>query len=549
MLSSGQRFQSKEERDLVIQLVRKPVTLFLILAAGLLGRQGGDLGLILSGARRKEIDIRLEASPLRAAVHLSYRRKGMGEVRIAHHGASAVRGLRLEVEIPGRTDLLPEPFTAEVPEIAAGGSAKVLVCPRFAPAILDLKTTELPFRAVVRNEEGLEIGETTTLVPVIERRLVTWDVPERVAALIDPEPLIALVREALAAGAAAKRSGDLAIPNLRAGAGAFDALAAWGLRYLEDAPAAAAGALLGVPADRVNDPAETLREHGGDCDDLSVLLAAALEAAGVPSALGISESHVFVLLDTGLETLSGSALDPSWVLERGGRAWMPVEATCLARGGSTLLSAAGNARGRLPALRSGAARFFETRKAWSDYPALAAPPRGESAAPGAPAAGCPTGQEAPTASERELSGVLRSAAARKAEEARGRGDGDPGEGDRRAAAEFSACGYHLEAADLLRRALARKAEPGTRLELAGEILADPRGADLAEARRELRLALGELDPLDIGSRSEALKRMEEASLLLGDLRGARDAAAAAADPLASVLALGPQPAADGKGGL
>ncbi len=480
-------------------------------------------------ARRPDLLVRLEASPLRAAVYLSYRRQGLGEVRIMNQGARPVSGLLLTVRIPGREDLLPEPFSAEVPEIEASGTATVKVTPRFAPAILEEKTTEVAFRAAL-SRSGREVASSTALVPVIDRALVTWDVPERIAALIDPEPLLALVRGALARGAAAK-TGDLPFPNLRAGAGAFDALASWGLRYLEDAPAAAAQALLGVPADRVNGPAETLRDHGGDCDDLSVLLASALEAAGVPSALGIAENHVFVLLDTGIERLDSSAVDPSWVLERGGRAWMPLEATCLARTGSTLLSASGSARERLTALRSGETKFFEVRKAWSDYPTSPSPRRSEASAGSDRPAPRPAREDGGTSSERELSRVLRNGAARRAEEARARGDGDASDGDRRAASVFAASGFHSDAEDLLRRALAGRPEAGTRLELAGAILAGPRGpAEVAEAGREIRTALGELDPLDLATRGEALERLEQVSLLLGDLREARKAARAGADP-------------------
>lgn len=504
-----------------------PMCLTLLAAGSLSGLGGGawPFGSRSGASPSFDVDAAIAFEPVRAAVYLSYRKingDGIGSLKITNRGFRPASGLLLTVDLPDREDLLPEPFTAAVPDLDPLETKAMKVFPRLSPAILGEKTSELRFRATVSSPGGT-VAVRNALVPVIERSQVTWDKPERIAALIDPSQMMSFIRRALS------RSPTLAeklpVKNLRLASEVFDAILAWGLRYLEDSPPARDQALLGVPVDRVNSPAETLADHAGDCDDLSVLLSSGLEAAGVPSAIGICENHVFVLLDLGVESPERSAIDPSWVLEHGGRSWIPLEATCLARAGTTIISSWSAGRERLKALRSGEARFFDVRKAWSDYPSVPATPemgaprpealreggpeRSKPASPAVrPVAPVPAGSGAA-----EVARVLRDRVGGKAEEAR---RSDPVDGDRRAAAVFAEAGYRREAESLLRRALERKPDPGIRLDLAGLILSGAVGAgDIAAAKREVELALEGLDPLDLPSRDEAAKRLGEISFLTG----------------------------------
>src|SRR5262245_29746665 len=296
-----------------------------------------------------EISFRLE--PARAAAFLSYREQGIGVVRISNRGATEVPGLALEVELPDRPDLLPEPFSKEIAAIAAGAEQTVRARPRFASSILREPAGEVRLRATLRGRRG-ELVRRETLLAVIDRAAVTWDVPERLAALIDPASVSGAVRAAMASAPAADQ---LPVRNLGLAARAFEVLAARGFRYLPDFPGGAASALLGAPADRVSLPAETWSERAGDCDDLSVLLAAALESSGVPCAIATLPDHVLVLFDLALgrAATEASGLDLEGLLEWKGRQWIPLESTRLADRAPTLLDAWTAARPRLPALRSG----------------------------------------------------------------------------------------------------------------------------------------------------------------------------------------------------
>ena len=499
----------------------------LVLAlAGYLTRRGGDAaggspGASLLGSQTVPsapsacgIDLKIALEPIHAAVHLSYRSQGLGEVRIVNGGARVLEGLTLAVGLPGRTDLLPEEFTATVPSIPPSGEAVVRILPHFSPAILGEGTSELCLR-VRLTAAGSVLAEQQVLVPVVARSEMTWDEPERLAALIDPALLEGLIHAAIAADPPAAET--LPVRNLALAAAAWDALASFGLRYLEDSPRSLAQALLGVPADRVSLPVETLMDRAGDCDDLTVLLASALEAAGVPTAVGLAESHVFILLDSGLgmDRLETSAVEAASVLDRGGRAWVPLEATCLTKAGSTLVFAWMAARSRLTALRSGEAQIFEVRKAWTRFPSVEL----AGSTPEAPRSLSSEAHRTLGASGREMARLLRdrvtSRALKARQDATGLEDGEI-EGARREAAVFAGALYRDEAERILRGILGRKDDPRVRLDLADLMAADPRGsADLAAARRETETALGALDPLDLVAQEEARRSLERIASLDG----------------------------------
>ncbi len=485
-------------------------------------RGEGDQEESGAGARRPDLllDIAFALDPIRSAAFLSYRSEGLGEIHVTNRGPCAVEGLSLRVELPVRPDLLPEPFERALPRLNPGAVERVRILPRFAPAVTSLPTSELTVRAVVLHR-GEMAAARDALVPVADRSSITWDLPERIAALIDPQAVAALVRSAAALG---RREEELSgLGNFALAAAAFDALAALGLRYLEDSPSSTATAVLGLPVDRVNLPAETLRDRSGDCDDLAVLLASAFEALGVRGALGIFEDHVIVLFESGLAPAGAenSCIEPSEAIERDGRLWVPVEATELTRSGATLLGAWRSAQPRIEAVESREARFFEVRKAWSVFPAIAtvADRRLEDPFRGGESADARTEKR----SAPELVAFLRARVAERAQRARALADpASPGDGERREASAFAAAGLWKEAEALLRRAVALGGLPETRVELAAVLLSAPVDlADLPLVETDLERALRELDPMDLAARGEARKHLDRVQRLLREPFGSR----------------------------
>jgi tetratricopeptide (TPR) repeat protein len=128
--------------------------------------------------------------------------------------------------------------------------------------------------------------------------------------------------------------------------------------------------------DYVQFPRETLRLKSGDCDDLSVLLAAAYENLGVETALVDVPGHLFLMFRTGLkEADRGSiTLQEDLLVVRDGEIWIPVEATLIATSFSEAW--AEGARRYRQAEKARQVKVMSLRQAWEKYPPVSLAPAG-----------------------------------------------------------------------------------------------------------------------------------------------------------------------------
>ncbi len=286
-------------------------------------------------------------------------RSGAGTAWVRRRDAGrAVSRARIETELVG----LSRPLRSEPFEVSGEAARPVplrfeldveaaLARPPGRPAIL---------RVRLLDEKGRAVGvEQSRSVPVLDRHAMAWLEPSGIAAFVTPSaPAIAALTRAAALALPVALVSD---PRARPAA-VLAALVARGLRYAPDpsAPFDASG------LDQVQFPSETLKAGGGDCDDLAVLVAAALEAAGVRTALLLAPGHLFVAFDLGVPARNAAqwSLEPGRLLERDGRLWVPLEATALGRG----LADAWSAGAEAAADAGEALRWIEVREAWREHP-------------------------------------------------------------------------------------------------------------------------------------------------------------------------------------
>jgi tetratricopeptide (TPR) repeat protein len=131
-------------------------------------------------------------------------------------------------------------------------------------------------------------------------------------------------------------------------------------------------------------PRQALEYKSGDCDDLAILYAAALEALGIETAFITTPGHIymaFALASTSEEARRLFAASAGDLLVRDGRAWLPLEITL--RGEGFTAAWALGARQWREADAQGQAAFIDMRDAWKTYepvglpgtpPALSPPP-------------------------------------------------------------------------------------------------------------------------------------------------------------------------------
>ncbi len=121
--------------------------------------------------------------------------------------------------------------------------------------------------------------------------------------------------------------------------------------------------------DHIQYPAQTLQSKAGDCDDLTVLYASLLEAAGIATALVDFPGHIFLLFDSGILRRQAYQLplDRQLYVVRGEKLWIPVEITQLDR---TFHQAWQTGLEEMAELADLGRKpwMVDTAQAWKDYP-------------------------------------------------------------------------------------------------------------------------------------------------------------------------------------
>jgi transglutaminase-like putative cysteine protease len=296
----------------------------------------------------------------------------LATVQLRSRTGAPVEGVRVNAELVGFSagPRLSEPVTVtpdgvSVPIRVAVDSSRLLAVEQ---ATVGQLKVELQWK-----QGDAERGDRFVVpVRVLERGAIRWTDGEMAAAFVTPrDPAVKeLVAAALRAGAAGEAGAEAALgPELSRAVRATEALAALAPRYAPD-PVVPFGTATDV--DFVNLPGETLRRGTGDCDDLAVLLSAALESAGLSTRLITTPGHILVAFDAGLPPALAADLDfaRGEGLAVGDRTLVPLEATALSRG----FLAAWEEGAREVARYAGKPELQQipVREAWRRYPPAAA---------------------------------------------------------------------------------------------------------------------------------------------------------------------------------
>lgn len=296
----------------------------------------------------------------------AYAKQPVGRIALSNQGGRTATGIRIRVDIPGITSA---PAVLKVADLPPGGSLEVpvtLVLDRERVQAIGENTPAQAEVALSWKDAGQAEGNDLFTVPLVvfEKNSLDWSEPQAIAAFTthrDPS------LDALARAAQEKVRGRLeAVPELlHVPLALYEALAASGIRYQADARNP-----FGVThLDAVAFPAETLARKAGDCDDLSVLMAALLESQGVSTAFLLTPGHILVAWDSGVAIADAKrlGLPDSVPIDRDGRAWVPIEVTRLGAPFTTAIMA-GSAEIQRHAHDPAQLKFVDVADAWQRFP-------------------------------------------------------------------------------------------------------------------------------------------------------------------------------------
>jgi len=330
-----------------------------------------------TGGRIVMEDLRLER--MFVAAHKQYATEPLGRIRVRNDSAEDYKGMRLSFFIK---DYMDFPVTKDIAELKAKTFVEIPLNATFNRKVLeideDTRVLVVATLAMADARDGSQ--EVTQAMTLYGKNALVWTNSDMIGSFITPrdDTLRNFVREAVNRYATPAQS-VLNRPLTQA-ATLFNTLSAHGLRYQPD-PNSPYSKLRADQVDYVQFPRETLRLKSGDCDDLSVLLAAAFENLGIESALVEVPAHLFMMFRTGVKEADRGliSLQDELLVIRDGEVWIPVEATLVATSFSEAW--AEGARRYREAAAAKQARVVSLRQAWDRFPPAALAPAGYSVEP------------------------------------------------------------------------------------------------------------------------------------------------------------------------
>ena len=301
-----------------------------------------------------------------AAAHKQYATERLGQVKVSNQSADDYKGLRVSFFIKEYMDY---PVTQTIAELKAKNSVEVPLHATFNNKVLrideDTRVLAVVTLAMANARDGTQ--EITQALTLYGKNAIIWSNGNMVGSFVTPrdDTLRNFVREA-ANRYGPPSQGALNRPLTQA-ATLFNVLSAHGLRYAPD-PNTPYSRVNADQVDYVQFPRETLRLKSGDCDDLSVLLAAAYENLGIETALIDVPGHLFLMFRTGVkETERGLiSLQDDLLVVRGGEIWIPVESTLIATSFSEAW--AEGARRYREAQAAKQLKILSMHEAWERFP-------------------------------------------------------------------------------------------------------------------------------------------------------------------------------------
>ena len=317
-----------------------------------------------TGARLVIEDLRL--TRIFAAAHRQYATERLGQVRVRNDTGDDYRNLRLSFFIK---DYMDFPVTREIPELKGKSSVELPLNATFNKKVLDIDedTRVLAVVTLATADARDSSQEVTQSLTLYGKNAILWSNGDMVGSFVTPrdDTLRNFVRDAVnryAPPPQAALNRQLALA-----ATVYNTLTAYGVRYQVDpnTPYSRIGA---DQVDYVQFPRETLRLKSGDCDDLSVLLAAAYENLGIDTALIDVPGHLFLMFRTGLKEADRGmiSLQDELLVIRDGEIWIPLESTLIATSFSEAW--AEGARRYREAAAANQMKVMPLKMAWERFP-------------------------------------------------------------------------------------------------------------------------------------------------------------------------------------
>ena len=325
----------------------------------------------------------VELQPVFPVLYKYYDDHPVGAVLVRNTGKLPLRDVRLSLYVEKYMD--NPKYGETLASLGPGEERRLEAFGLFNEKVLEI-TAATKLSAVIavecRYKEEAYRNQSVATLRVLDRNASSWDDDRKAAAFVTATDPTVLRFAKNTISALKDRASRALNQNLLAAIGLHEALALYGLSYVVD-PASSYIVLSQRKdaTDYLQFPSQTLDYRSGDCDDLSILYSALLEAVAVESAFVTVPGHIFAAVSLGLspEEARKSFAYPEELILTGEKAWLPVEVTSI---GDGFLKAweLGAKQWREYAAK-GQARLLPIREAWATYEAVGFAAEGQPASP------------------------------------------------------------------------------------------------------------------------------------------------------------------------
>jgi hypothetical protein len=344
-------------------------------AARLAGRTIPDAEDVLTmpsgGVSDENLGLAVRLDPVFPVMYKWYADRYIGYAYVENTGEEAVTEVITRVNIPRHVD---SPIDSEVveqidPHEVIRIAVPALLNEAAVLAITEGRTTAATVEVEYTAGDGRQTISQTVQLEFYDRNAISWDDDRKASAFVTArDDQVMLFSGNLHAAMYNEFRTGLS-RELQMAMLLFDGLAEHGMVYRTDPSSPYAEFSQDhLAVDYLQFPRQTLAFRNGDCDDLSVLYAALLEAVGVPAAFITIPGHIFagVQLATTEDEARRTFLFPDdLIYAENGEVWLPVEVTAIR--GTFLEAWTLAARQWREADLSDEARVYPVRAAWQEY--------------------------------------------------------------------------------------------------------------------------------------------------------------------------------------
>jgi tetratricopeptide (TPR) repeat protein len=313
-----------------------------------------------------------EFQPIFPVFYQYYNDQALGTVTITNKERKAITNVSVSFFVNQYMEAPKQ--SIHIDRLAPGESVDIPILGLFKDSMLEItEGTTVVSQIIVEYEEG-KASLTTTRndsVRILNRNNLTWDDDRKAAAFVTArDPTVQrFARNVLAANQQSFHSSFNT--QFQQAMAMYQALFGYGLKYVIDPDSSFIQLSQNEAAiDYVQFPVQTLENRSGDCDDLSVLFAALMEAIGVQTAFLTTPGHIFVAVNLGMDRAEAARVftSASELVEHEGSMWLPIEIT-LVQSENFIEAWRTGARQVREAQRNSQLDVFPVRSAWTQYPA------------------------------------------------------------------------------------------------------------------------------------------------------------------------------------